>query len=41
VIISVGRRDPSKEVRGQALFWLGQSDQTRAVQAIQEILDQP
>jgi HEAT repeat protein len=40
-LIEIARSDPSPELRKRALFWLGQSDQTRAVQAIQDIIDQP
>jgi HEAT repeat protein len=40
-LIEIAKRDPDPELRKRALFWLGQSDQTRAVQAIQDIIDQP
>jgi len=40
-LIEIAKRDPDPELRKRALFWLGQSDESRAVQAIQEILDQP
>jgi HEAT repeat protein len=40
-LIEIAKRDPSPELRKRALFWLGQSDETRAVQAIQDIIDQP
>jgi HEAT repeat protein len=40
-LIEIAKRDPSPELRKRALFWLGQSDQARAVQAIQDILEQP
>jgi len=40
-LIDIAKRDPEPELRKRALFWLGQSDDTRAVQAIQEIIDQP
>jgi HEAT repeat protein len=40
-LIEIAKGDPNPELRKRALFWLGQSDQTRAVQAIQDIIDQP
>jgi len=40
-LIEIAKSDPSPELRKRALFWLGQSDQARAVQAIQDIIDQP
>jgi HEAT repeat protein len=40
-LIEIAKHDSSPELRKRALFWLGQSDQTRAVQAIQDIIDQP
>jgi HEAT repeat protein len=40
-LIDIAKRDPSPELRKRALFWLGQSDDARAVQAIQDIIDQP
>jgi HEAT repeat protein len=40
-LIDIAKSDPNPELRKRALFWLGQSDQTRAVQAIQDIIDQP
>jgi HEAT repeat protein len=40
-LIEIAKRDPDPELRKRALFWLGQSDQSRAVQAIQDIIDQP
>jgi hypothetical protein len=39
-LIEIARSDSIPELRKRALFWLGQSDQARAVQAIQEILEQ-
>jgi HEAT repeat protein len=40
-LIEIAKQDSNPELRKRALFWLGQSDQARAVQAIQEIIDQP
>ena len=40
-LIEIAKKDPNPELRKRALFWLGQSDQARAVQAIQDIIDQP
>jgi HEAT repeat protein len=40
-LIEIAKRDPDPELRKRALFWLGQSDDSRAVQAIQDILEQP
>jgi HEAT repeat protein len=40
-LIEIAKTDPSPELRKRALFWLGQSDDARAVQAIQDIIDQP
>jgi HEAT repeat protein len=40
-LIDIAKRDPNSELRKRALFWLGQSDDSRAVQALQDIIDQP
>jgi HEAT repeat protein len=40
-LIEIARRDPNPELRKRALFWLGQSEDSRAVQVLQEIIDQP
>jgi HEAT repeat protein len=40
-LIEIAKRDSNPELRKRALFWVGQSDDSRAVQAIQEIIDQP
>jgi HEAT repeat protein len=40
-LIDIAKHDSSPELRKRALFWVGQSDDSRAVQAIQEIIDQP
>jgi HEAT repeat protein len=40
-LIDIARRDPSPELRKRALFWLGQSEDSRAVQVLQEIIEQP
>jgi HEAT repeat protein len=40
-MIEIAKQDPDPELRKRALFWIGQSDDARAVQAIQDIIDQP
>lgn len=40
-LIEIARRDPNPELRKRALFWLGQSQDSRAVQVLQEIIEQP
>ena len=40
-LIDIAKHDPNPELRKRALFWLGQSDDGRAVQAPQDIIDQP
>ena len=40
-LIQIAKRDSSTDLRKRALFWLGQSGDSRAVQALQEILEQP
>jgi HEAT repeat protein len=40
-LIDIAKRDPNPDLRKRALFWLGQSDDSRAVQALQDIIDQP
>jgi HEAT repeat protein len=40
-LIDIAKRDPNPDLRKRALFWLGQSEDSRAVQAIQDILDRP
>jgi hypothetical protein len=40
-LIEIAKKDPIPELRKRALFWIGQSDDPRAVQAIQDIIDQP
>jgi HEAT repeat protein len=40
-LIEIAKKDPNPELRKRALFWIGQSDDARAVQAIQDIIDQP
>ena len=37
-LIALAKRDPSAKVRGQALFWLGQSGDQRAVQFFEHVL---
>jgi HEAT repeat protein len=40
-LIEIAKRDPNPELRKRALFWLGQSEDSRAVQALQEVIEQP
>jgi hypothetical protein len=40
-LIEIAKRDPNPELRKRALFWLGQSGDSRAVQALQEVIEQP
>jgi HEAT repeat protein len=40
-LLEIAKSDPVPELRKRALFWLGQSDDARAIQAIQDIIDQP
>ncbi|HKH84603.1 MAG TPA: HEAT repeat domain-containing protein [Gemmatimonadales bacterium] len=40
-LIDIAKKDPNPELRKRALFWVGQSEDDRAVQALQDILEQP
>jgi HEAT repeat protein len=40
-LIEIAKRDPDPELRKRALFWLGQSGESRAIQALQDIIEQP
>ena len=40
-LIDIAKRDSSAELRKRALFWLGQSEDSRAVKALQDIIEQP
>jgi HEAT repeat protein len=40
-LIEIAKRDPDPDLRKRALFWLGQSEDSRAVQALQDIIEQP
>lgn len=40
-LIDIAKRDPNPDLRKRALFWLGQSEDSRAVQALQDIIEQP
>jgi HEAT repeat protein len=40
-LIEIAKGDSSSDLRKRALFWLGQSEDSRAVQALQEIIEQP
>jgi HEAT repeat protein len=40
-LIDIAKRDPNPDLKKRALFWLGQSEDSRAVQALQDIIDQP
>jgi len=39
-ILEIARRDPNRELRQKAIFWLGQSRDPRAARALQEIIGQ-
>ena len=40
-LIEIAKRDPNPELRKRALFWLGQSEDSRAIQALQDVIEQP
>jgi HEAT repeat protein len=40
-LIDIAKTDPNQELRKRALFWIGQSQDSRAVQALQEVIEQP
>jgi HEAT repeat protein len=40
-LIDIAKRDSNPDLRKRALFWLGQSEDSRAVKALQDILEQP
>jgi HEAT repeat protein len=40
-LIDIAKNDSNPELRKRALFWLGQSEDSRAVEALQEVIDQP
>jgi HEAT repeat protein len=40
-LIEIAKKDPNPDLRKRALFWVGQSEDSRAVQALQDILEQP
>jgi HEAT repeat protein len=40
-LIEIAKRDPNPDLRKRALFWLGQSGDSRAVDALQEVIEQP
>ena len=40
-LIEIAKTDPNPDLKKRALFWLGQSEDSRAVQALQEIIEQP
>jgi HEAT repeat protein len=40
-LIDIAKTDASPDLKKRALFWLGQSEDSRAVQALQDIIDQP
>jgi HEAT repeat protein len=40
-LIEIAKKDASPELRKRALFWLGQSDDSLAVKALQDIIEQP
>jgi HEAT repeat protein len=40
-LIDIAKTDSSRDLKKRALFWLGQSEDSRAVQALQDIIEQP
>jgi hypothetical protein len=40
-LIEIARRDPDREMRKKALFWLGQKNDPRVRQILIDILNQP
>ena len=40
-LLVVARKDPDTDLRKKALFWLGQSDDPRAMKALQDIIEAP
>ncbi len=40
-LIDIAKKDADPKLRKRALFWVGQSPDSRAVQALQDILEQP
>jgi len=39
-LCQIGKTDPDRELRKKAIFWLGQSRSPRAVQCLQELINQ-
>ena len=39
-LLELARRDPASRVRGQALFWLGESDDPRVPGFLEELINQ-
>ena len=37
-LLDIAKNDPDKELRKKAIFWLGQSNDPRAAQALESIL---
>jgi HEAT repeat protein len=40
-LIDIAKGDPNPDLKKRALFWLGQSEDSRAVEALQDIIEQP
>jgi HEAT repeat protein len=40
-LIDIAKHDSNPELRKRALFWLGQSEDSRAVEALQQVIEQP
>jgi HEAT repeat protein len=40
-LIDIAKSDANQELRKRALFWIGQSQDSRAVQALQDVIEQP
>jgi HEAT repeat protein len=39
-LVEIAKADPDRELRKKALFWLGQMDDPRVPEVLQQILDQ-
>ena len=39
-LMDIAKRDPSRELRKKALFWIGQSHDPRAARFLEEIINQ-
>ena len=39
-LCQIGKNDPDRELRKKAVFWLGQSRSARAMQCLQDLINQ-